>query len=55
MERRAQFPGYQQGLQKVIDIEKEATDLANQNKLNEAKEKLGEMPELRKMYHTLYK
>lgn len=51
----SQFSGYQQGLQKVIDVATEASDLAKQNKLNEAKEKLGEMPELRKMYHTLYK
>ncbi|QPB43309.1 cytochrome b562 [Rodentibacter haemolyticus] len=51
----SQFPGYQQGLQKVIDIAKEADNLAIQNKLNEAKEKLNAMPELRKMYHKLYK
>ncbi|OOF46187.1 cytochrome b562 [Rodentibacter trehalosifermentans] len=51
----SQFSGYQQGLQKVIDVAKEAAELANQNKLNEAKEKIGELPELRKMYHKLYK
>ncbi|MBF0751365.1 MULTISPECIES: cytochrome b562 [unclassified Pasteurella] len=51
----SQFPGYQQGLQNVIDVAKEAVVLSNQNRLSEAKEKLSEMPELRKMYHTLYK
>lgn len=51
----SQLPGYQQGLQKVIDVATEASNLAKQDKLNEAKEKLSEMPELRKMYHTLYK
>ncbi|OOF61933.1 cytochrome b562 [Rodentibacter sp. Ppn85] len=51
----SQFSGYQQGLQKVIDIATEASELAKQNKLNEAKEKLIELPELRKMYHKLYK
>ncbi|AOF53385.1 hypothetical protein BKG91_02770 [Rodentibacter caecimuris] len=51
----SQFSGYQQGLQKVIDIATQASELAKQNKLNEAKEKLNELPELRKMYHKLYK
>lgn len=51
----SQLPGYQQGLQKVIDVAQEASNLAKQNKLDEAKMKLDEMPELRKMYHTLYK
>ncbi|MCX2961631.1 cytochrome b562 [Rodentibacter caecimuris] len=51
----SQFSGYQQGLQKVIDIATQASELAKQNKLNEAKEKLYELPELRKMYHKLYK
>ncbi|OOF78367.1 hypothetical protein BKG96_05945 [Rodentibacter caecimuris] len=51
----SQFSGYQQGLQKVIDIATQASELAKQNKLNEAKEKLSELPELRKMYHKLYK
>lgn len=51
----SQFPGYQQGLQKVIDVATEAKTLAEQNQLNDAKEKLSEMPELRKMYHKLYK
>lgn len=52
---KSQFPGYQQGLQKVIDLAKEANALAQQGKLDEAKTKLDEMPELRKMYHSLYK
>ncbi|OOF55186.1 hypothetical protein BKK56_07040 [Rodentibacter genomosp. 2] len=51
----SQFSGYQQGLQKVIDIATQASELAKQNKLNEAKEKLSELPELRTMYHKLYK
>ncbi|OOF85324.1 hypothetical protein BKG93_04730 [Rodentibacter ratti] len=51
----SQFSGYQQGLQKVIDIATEASELAKQNKLSEAKEKLSELPELRTMYHKLYK
>ncbi|VEH65599.1 cytochrome b562 family protein [Rodentibacter pneumotropicus] len=56
MERRyITISGYQQGLQKVIDVATEASVLAKQNKLNEAKEKLSELPELRTMYHKLYK
>ncbi len=51
----SQFAGYQQGLQKVIDTAKEATNLAQQNKLDEAKEKIAELQELRRMYHKLYK
>lgn len=52
---KSQFPGYQAGMQKVIDVAKQAEALAKQDKLSEAKEKLAEMPELRKMYHQLYK
>lgn len=52
---KSQLPGYQQGLQKVIDLAKEANGLAQQGKLDEAKAKLDEMPELRKTYHMLYK
>ena len=48
----SQFAGYQQGLQKVIDT---ANNLAQQNKLDEAKEKIAELQELRRMYHKLYK
>lgn len=51
----SQFAGYQQGLQKVIDTAKEANNLAQQNKLDEAKEKIAELQELRRMYHKLYK
>lgn len=51
----SQLSGYQEGLQKVIDVAKEASDLAKQNNLNEAKDKLAQMPQLKKMYHQLYK
>ena len=51
----SQFAGYQQGLQKVIDTAKEANNLAQQNKLDEAKEKIAELQELRRMYHKVYK
>ena len=52
---KSQFPGYQAGLQKVIDVANEAKHLAQENKLDEAKEKLRELQEFRKMYHQLYK
>lgn len=52
---QSQFPDYQQGLQKVIDLATESEVLAKAGKLDEAKEKLNDMPELRRMYHKLYK
>ena len=52
---QSQFPGYQQGIQKVIDVATEASNLAKEGKLDAAKTKLYEMSELRQMYHKLYK
>ena len=51
----AALPDYQAGMQKVIDVAKEAQNLASQGKLDEAKEALKQMPSLRREYHSQYK
>ncbi|OOF71021.1 cytochrome b562 [Rodentibacter caecimuris] len=51
----SQIVGYQKGMQIVIDLAKESEELALSGDLKGAKEKLGQIPELRKRYHSVYK
>lgn len=49
------FEGYQKGMDEVIDTVKVANELAEQGKLDEAKEKVSKLNELKKQYHNEYK
>lgn len=49
------FPGYQKGMQEVIDVVEQARQLANQGKLDEAKTTIEQLNKLKKMYHAEYK
>ncbi|QIW15440.1 cytochrome B562 [Pasteurellaceae bacterium RH1A] len=49
------FKGYQAGMQEVIDVVANAEKLAAEGKLDEAKETVKRLNELKKTYHQQYK
>ena len=47
--------GYQAGIQEVIDVVKKADSQAQQGKLDEAKQTIAVLDEMKKKYHQEYK
>lgn len=49
------FKGYQKGMGEIIDVVEQAKELALAGKLDEAKEKIEKLSNLKKKYHSEYK
>lgn len=49
------FKGYQAGMQEVIDVVKNANELAKQGKLDEAKNAITQLNKMKAHYHQQYK
>ncbi|MCK3655849.1 cytochrome B562 [Pasteurellaceae bacterium Macca] len=51
----SKFPGYQQGIQEVMDVVTQADNLAKQGNLDEAKSLIEKLDSLKQHYHREYK
>lgn len=54
-DEKERFEGYQKAMDEVIETVKQANELAEQGKLDEAKELATKLNQLKKQYHNEYK